>query len=127
MDFTQFFSPNYKFTRVFSIAYFSYPTSFSYVCSQKSSNLFYIFNLWFHGINPGSMKTFDIIEMTSRLLKDLLQSFTYNMEILFVILRLFGNNGFNSLYLMGDLSSSGWWLLFEAKKAPNPLRSLDFS
>ena len=127
MDFTQFVSANYKFTRGFSITYFSYPITFCYVSSHKYSNLFYICYLWIHGINPGSMKTFDIIEMTSRLLKDLLQSFTHNMEILFVILRLFGNNGFTSLYLMGDLSSSGWWLLFEDKKAPNPLRSLSFS
>ena len=73
------------------------------------------------------MKTFDIIEMTSRLLKDLLQSFAYNMEILFVISRLFGNYGFTFLYLRGDLSSNGLWLLFEDKKALNPLRSLDCS
>ena len=127
MDFTQFVSPNYKFTRGFSITYFSYPITFCYVSSHKYSNLFYICYLWFHGINPGSMKTFDIIEMTSRLLKDLLQSFAYNMEILFVISRLFGNYGFTSLYLRGDLSTSGLWLLFEDKKALNPLRSLDCS
>ena len=127
MDFTQFVSPNYKFTRGFSIACFSYPITFCYVSLHKYSNLFYIFNLQFHGINLESMKTFDIIEMMSRLLKELLQSFSYNMEILFVISRLFGNYGFTSLYLRGDLSTSGLWLLFEDKKALNPLRSLDCS